>query len=230
MSRVSTFIALAALALWGGRAYAGLVPQGTGMPLAPASSSAETASFRSIARLEAERVGLPYDLVDAVMKIESNYVPSVVGGVGEIGLMQVLPTTAQMLGFHGLPDQLSEPSVNIHYGATYLGQAWHLTKGDVCRTLMKYRAGHGAETMSPLSVSYCARAKAHLAAVGSPLAALITPADLVASITEPTNLLVETSKGVTRPKTGEAFWTAFKARIKKINSRIEAKWARTAAR
>jgi len=38
--------------------------------------------------------------------------------------------------------------VNIHYGVTYLSQAWRLANGDLCRALMKYRAGHGEEMMS----------------------------------------------------------------------------------
>jgi hypothetical protein len=36
---------------------------------------------------------------------------------------------------------------------------------------MKYRAGHGEERMTPLSVEYCRRVRAHLAAIGSPMVA-----------------------------------------------------------
>jgi hypothetical protein len=36
---------------------------------------------------------------------------------------------------------------------------------------MKYRAGHGEERMTPLSVEYCRRVRAHLAAIGSPIVA-----------------------------------------------------------
>jgi hypothetical protein len=41
---------------------------------------------------------------------------------------------------------------------------------------MKYRAGHGEERMSERSVEYCRRARAHLAAIGSPLANAPVPA------------------------------------------------------
>jgi hypothetical protein len=34
---------------------------------------------------------------------------------------------------------------------------------------MKYRAGHGEERMTPLSVEYCRRVRTHLAAIGSPV-------------------------------------------------------------
>ena len=187
--------------------------------------------FRQLAMQEAAKAGLPYAIVDAVMKIESGYDPSVVGGVGEIGLMQVRPETAAMLGFKGLPGQLADPATNIHYGATYLGQAWHLTKGDVCRTLMKYRAGTGEEMMSALSVSYCARARAHLVAVGSPLAAMITPTDLVAvklAVADAGKTAAVPGRG--RARSGKAFWAAFEAKVGRINARLEARWKRVAAR
>lgn len=211
-----------------------------GRPSEP-DAPTDRARYRALARIEARRAGLPFDLVDAVMSIESGYRPGMIGGVGEIGLMQVRPATAAMMGFKGGPDALADPAVNIHYGATYLGEAWHLAKGNVCRALMKYRAGHGEETMSALSATYCARAKAHLVDIGSPLATTITAADLVAvstpAILETARLTpgrppqalpsLRTSSG--RPKTGQAFWAAFQVRIKRANAKVEAKWARRVA-
>ena len=42
--------------------------------------------------------------------------------VGEIGLMQVRPSTAAMLGFDGDTTELAKPEVNIRYGVTYLAR------------------------------------------------------------------------------------------------------------
>ena len=131
-------------------------------------------TYRALIRREAAKNGLPPDIADAVAAIESGYDPGAIGGVGEIGLMQVRPETAAMLGFKGDLAELARPDVNIHYGVTYLGQAWRLADGDLCRALMKYRAGHGEEIMSALSMTYCGRARAHLAAAGSPFAAAIS--------------------------------------------------------
>lgn len=184
-----------------------------------------------MARAEAAKAGLPFDLVDAVMKIESDYSPARIGDVGEIGLMQVRPGTAAMLGFRGAPSELSSPAVNIHYGTLYLGQAWRLAKGDVCRTLMKYRAGHGQEVMSAISTTYCARARAHLSATNSPLAGLVKPGDLVAAAWAPDPAGAAPSDAASlRHKRGAAFWSVFEARIKVANARIEAKWRRVATR
>src|SRR6202011_4064092 len=135
----------------------------------------ESKTYRALIRREAAKNGLPPDIADAVAAIESGYDPDAIGGVGEIGLMQVRPETAAMLGFKGDLAELARPDVNIHYGVTYLGQAWRLAGGDLCRALMKYRAGHGEEIMSALSMTYCGRARAHLAAAGSPFAAVSVP-------------------------------------------------------
>ncbi len=118
------------------------------------------------------------------MKIESDYRPERVGDVGEIGLMQIRPGRRRCSA-SAAPEALADPAVNILYGATYLGNAWHLAGGDLCRALMKYRAGHGEEVMSPLSASYCARARAHLVAQGSPLPGTIRPDDLAAASLAP---------------------------------------------
>ncbi|MBM1174465.1 lytic transglycosylase domain-containing protein [Microvirga arabica] len=122
--------------------------------------------YQEIIKREAASHGLPPGIADAVVRIESGYNPSAVGGVGEIGLMQVRPTTAAMLGFKGSNAELAQPEDNIRYGVAYLAKAWRLAGGDICRALMKYRAGHGEETMTPLSAEYCRRAKVHLAALG----------------------------------------------------------------
>ena len=126
--------------------------------------------YISIVASEAARRGLPVAVADAVATIESGYNPSAIGKVGEFGLMQVRPQTAAMLGFKGPKEALADPATNVRYGVEYLADAWRLAGGDLCRALMKYRAGHGEERMSPLSVEYCRRARVHLASIGSPLA------------------------------------------------------------
>lgn len=116
---------------------------------------------------EAAAHGVPPALVDAVVRIESRYDPTAVGSIGEVGLMQVRPKTAALLGFQGSTAELAEPQTNLRYGVSYLAKAWRLAGGDLCRALMKYRAGYGSKRMSALSVEYCRRARLHLAAVGT---------------------------------------------------------------
>jgi soluble lytic murein transglycosylase-like protein len=122
--------------------------------------------YGAIVEREALAFGVPPELVDAVMAAESSYNPATVGASGEIGLMQLMPATAAMLGFIGSPAELAVPETNIHYGVMYLAAAWRLAGQDICTATMKYRAGHGETRFSYLSVDYCVRVRAHLAARG----------------------------------------------------------------
>ena len=75
------------------------------------------ASVLSLIEREAQRNVLPFELADAVAFVESAYLQSAVGKAGEIGLMQIMPSTAAMLGFVGSMTQLAEPETNIRYMA-----------------------------------------------------------------------------------------------------------------
>ena len=151
-------------------ALAGLSAIGALTPLAAhAAGLNEIAAYRLIAESEARRAGVPRQIVDAVMRVESGYNPMASGLAGEVGLMQILPGTAAMLGFRGTMDELREPTTNIRLGVAYLSQAWRLAGGDLCTTVMKYRAGHGETRFSYLSVEYCRRIRAHLATLGFPI-------------------------------------------------------------
>jgi soluble lytic murein transglycosylase-like protein len=132
----------------------------------PAHGLDAHASYRALAEKEAARAGLAPEIADAVMAVESGYNPGAIGGAGEIGLMQILPSTARMLGFVGTNADLAVPDTNIHYGVTYLAQAWRLAGGDLCTAVMKYRAGHGESRFSFLSVNYCLAVRSKLAARG----------------------------------------------------------------
>lgn len=59
-----------------------------------------------------------------IMRQESSFNPIVVSGAGAVGLMQLLPATAQLTGTrNGLPaEDLFDPSQNMALGAAYLSQ------------------------------------------------------------------------------------------------------------
>jgi hypothetical protein len=208
------------------------------------------ASIRRVIEKETASTQLPADIAEAVVFVESRYDPTVIGGVGEIGLMQVRPETASMLGFRGSTTELARPEVNIHYGVIYLNGAWKLAAGDLCRALMKYRAGHGEEVMTPRSQIYCNRARNRLIAMNSPFA---SPQPVVATISEPEQPPPVISREKisqekpSRPPSmrsrdayagyargtaagSRAFWTAHEARVQRIKARIEARWKRVATR
>ncbi len=178
------------------------------------------AAIRAIIERETASTRLPPDIAEAVAFVESRYDSTVIGGVGEIGVMQVRPETAAMLGFRGTTTELAKPDINIHYGVIYLAKAWRLAGGDLCRALMKYRAGHGEEIMSARSRIYCNRARNRLVAMNS---AFVSP-DAVAAIAP----IAAPAATALAPAAAPA--PAHEARIRTIKARIETKWKRVASR
>ena len=203
-----------------------------GNALAPASAGEDPCSgaqcrlaFQAILKREAQRTGLPFEIGDAVVAVESSYNPQRVGALGEIGLMQVLPSTAAMLGFKGTPRELAAPEINIHLGTTYLAEAWRRAGGDFCRTLMKYRAGHGEEVMSARSTAYCDRARLYLTTGGTSLPLTQMPMPMLTKLAPQRHDLDRKSCLSHIPKLnvrlrGAVFWAAHDLRVKAITSCI----------
>ncbi|MEY9123651.1 hypothetical protein ABIA03_004428 [Bradyrhizobium yuanmingense] len=209
------------------------------------------ATIRKIIERETKSTNLPADIAEAVVFVESGYNPAVIGSAGEVGLMQVRPERATMLGFRGSNAELAEPDINIHYGVLYLSQAWRLSGGDLCRALMKYRAGHGEEEMTARSQVYCNRARNRLVAMSAmpgerEAAAAPDPASTVAAAVAVA--AAAPVKPASRPKipvqpkavyaryrqgtaaASRAYWAAHEARVGQIKARIEARWRRVASR
>jgi soluble lytic murein transglycosylase-like protein len=207
------------------------------------------AMIRKIIERETANTNLPADIAEAVVFVESGYNSGVIGSVGEIGLMQVRPQTAAMLGFRGSDAELAEPDINIHYGVLHLSRAWRLAGGDICRALMKYQAGHGEEAMTARSQVYCNRARNRLVAMnsnslGTEVAAVPDPAPprptagAAAAPAKPAShpkLPAQPKTAYARYRQGtaaasRAYWAAHEARVSQIKARIEARWKRVASR
>ena len=108
--------------------------------------------------------GIPSELAYAVVRVESHYNPTAIGG-GAYGLSQIKPATARGLGFSGPNSALYDPATNLRYGMKYLAGAWQKSGHDVCGTAMKYKGGHRTTRMSRAAAVYCANVKRHMAAI-----------------------------------------------------------------
>lgn len=105
-------------------------------------------SYREIAEEYGSLYGVDVDLIDAVMKAESNYRADAVSPKEAKGLMQLMDSTAEyvrkMLGETGSYDLFS-PRDNIRYGTYYL--KYLLEKFPVTETaIAAYNAGEGNVT------------------------------------------------------------------------------------
>src|SRR5436853_3121303 len=65
----------------------------------PQTYTPARSSYLALITSEAEQCGLPAALADAVAQVESRYDPKARGSLGEVGLMQIRPRTAALLGY-----------------------------------------------------------------------------------------------------------------------------------
>jgi soluble lytic murein transglycosylase-like protein len=107
--------------------------------------------------------GVPVKLAHAVVTVESRYNARARGRAGEVGLMQIKPSTARAIGYKGSIKALYDPDTNLRWGMKYLGKAHKLGGGTTCGTILKYNAGHYAKRMNKISARYCGKVKKILA-------------------------------------------------------------------
>src|SRR5690242_19907259 len=70
----------------------------TTQPVPAVDAAPPVPSARQLADAAAQKYGLPQSLVRSVMKAESGFQPNAVSPKGALGLMQLMPATAQELG------------------------------------------------------------------------------------------------------------------------------------
>jgi soluble lytic murein transglycosylase-like protein len=93
-----------------------------------------------LVREAAERHQVDPALIRAVIETESNWNPAAVSRKGALGLMQLIPTTAQRFGVN---DAFS-PKQNVDAGVRYLKTLLERYNGNLDLALAAYNAGEGA--------------------------------------------------------------------------------------
>ena len=138
----SGFVEMESHAVVGYEAEEYVAPEAVAMavPLAPASGTvAEAPTPLELADAAADRYGLPRVLVRSVMAAESGFEPLAVSPKGAIGLMQLMPGTAQVLGADP-----HDPAQNVDAGTRYLRDLLEKYKYGLRHALAAYNAGPGA--------------------------------------------------------------------------------------
>lgn len=93
-----------------------------------------------LVREAAERHQVDPALIRAVIETESNWNPGAISRKGALGLMQLIPTTAQRFGAN---DAFS-PKQNVEAGVSYLKTLLERYNGNLDLALAAYNAGEGA--------------------------------------------------------------------------------------
>ncbi len=93
--------------------------------------------------------GIDYELLQALIAAESGYDPRAVSPKGAVGLMQLMPPTAERYGVKAddktpLAQKLTDPKTNIRAGATYLRDLIKMFPGQPELAVAAYNAGEGA--------------------------------------------------------------------------------------
>jgi len=88
-------------------------------------------------REAARRYNIPIELLKAVMAVESNLRPAAVSPVGALGLMQLMPETAQLMRV----TNPFEPRQSILGGARFLRYLANRLDNDLVLTVAAYNAG-----------------------------------------------------------------------------------------
>ena len=110
----------------------GITVWGVSYPLAFSGEVARNAALN----------GIPESLVYAIMRTESNYSPAALSPVGAVGLMQIMPATAETIS-KGASARLTTPDLNIRLGARHLKDLLALYDRNISLAAAAYNAGAG---------------------------------------------------------------------------------------
>jgi hypothetical protein len=139
-----------ALASLLGGGSSGSAPAAAAPAPAPASGGGTVApeDLAPLIQKASAQTGIPVPVLTAQIKQESGFNPNAVGKAGEIGLMQIMPSTAKQPGFgmQGIdPAALRDPETNIMFGANYLkargGKVDYNDQSNVAKALAAYNGG-----------------------------------------------------------------------------------------
>ncbi|HSE83843.1 MAG TPA: transglycosylase SLT domain-containing protein [Thermodesulfobacteriota bacterium] len=103
-------------------------------------SKAEMVKYERKIQEVSQKHGIDPYLVEAIIKVESNFNPNAVSPKNALGIMQLLPETAKDYGV----DDPFDPEANIEGGVKVLKELIDYFNGDVQLALAAYNAGKGA--------------------------------------------------------------------------------------
>jgi Transglycosylase SLT domain len=143
---------------------------------------------------------IDYELLQALIATESGFDPLAVSPKGAVGLMQIMPDTAQRFGALAdlktpLAKQLTDPRTNIRAGARFLRYLLAKYPGQMELTLAAYNAGEGAVQRAGNRVPNYPETQNYVRTVMQMVAVLKPPAVLVEQRKSPARVRVALAGG-----------------------------------
>ena len=125
------------------------VPSGKSKLLAYFDVSPNFKAVKHHMRESAQAYNLDFELLQALIATESGFDTNAVSPKGAVGLMQLMPPTAQRYGVRGdektpIEKKLTDPKINIRAGSRYLRDLINMFPGKLELALAAYNAGEGA--------------------------------------------------------------------------------------
>lgn len=153
---------------------------------------------------------IDYELLQALIATESGFDPGAVSPKGAVGLMQVMPATAERYGVTGdarlpIDRKLADPKVNIRTGTRYLRDLINLFPGKLELALAAYNAGEGAVQRAGNQIPNYKETQAYVKTVLQIYNALKPPAAVALQRRAPTRVRMElpVEHGLVASGTGE---------------------------
>lgn len=106
-------------------------------PNSPSVSGNALAGINQLVEQTAHRMQMDPELIRAMVRVESGYNAKAISNKGAMGLMQLIPATAQRFGVENPFD----PKQNLEGGVSYLKYLMALFGGDLSLSLAAYNAG-----------------------------------------------------------------------------------------
>jgi soluble lytic murein transglycosylase-like protein len=121
-------------------AHSGRLVRAVIAPVIPAALTPPPAQLKEIVDHIAVQEGVEAQLVDSVIRAESNYNVAAVSSKGALGIMQLIPSTARRFGVSNVFDAAD----NIKGGVRYLRFLLDYYQGDYTKSIAAYNAGESA--------------------------------------------------------------------------------------
>lgn len=106
-------------------------------------------AVKHLLREASAKHGIDYELLQALIATESGFNTQAVSPKGAVGLMQLIPPTAERYGVRATKDstihkKLTDPKTNIRAGSSYLSDLIAMFPGQLELAVAAYNAGEGA--------------------------------------------------------------------------------------